>query len=127
MVSGMMPNVRCLVEASGIEAVGGLGGGLYYAPGPFRTPRKPADPGRTDRSDADFHGDVNFALQLSEKSRSFPKRILMRCCSGTARPILVPEHRPNPRSAPLEPLFRQFLCEVRIVPVHSLATKKRFS
>jgi hypothetical protein len=33
----MTLNVRGLFEASGIEAVGGLGGGLYYAPGPFRT------------------------------------------------------------------------------------------
>jgi hypothetical protein len=55
-------NVRWLVESSGIEDVGDLGGGLYYAPGPVRTPREPADPGRTDRPDADFHDDVNFAL-----------------------------------------------------------------
>ena len=58
----MTLNVRCFLESSGIEDVGDLGGGLYYAPGPFRTPREPADPSRSDRPDADFHGDVNFAL-----------------------------------------------------------------
>jgi hypothetical protein len=57
----MTLNVRCFLESSRIKDVGDLGGGLYYAPGPFRTPREPAEPGRTDRRDADFHGDVNFA------------------------------------------------------------------
>ena len=61
----MTLNVRWFLESSRIEDVGDLGGGLYYAPGPFRTPREPADPGRTDRSDArTFHGDVNFALTV---------------------------------------------------------------
>jgi hypothetical protein len=58
----MTLNVRCFLESSRIEDVGDLGGGLYYAPGQFRTPREPADPGLSYRPDADFHGDVNFAL-----------------------------------------------------------------
>jgi len=48
----MTLNVRCFLESSRIEDVGDLGGGLYYAPGPERTPREPADLGRTNRSDA---------------------------------------------------------------------------
>jgi hypothetical protein len=68
----MTLNVRWFLESSGIEDVGDLGGGLYYAPGPFRTPSEPADPGRTDRPDADFHGDVNFAQTAFPEVRGVP-------------------------------------------------------
>src|SRR5215212_9619400 len=60
----MTLNVRWFLESSRIEDVGDLGGGLYYAPGPFRTPRErargswPNGPVRC----SDFHGDVNFAF-----------------------------------------------------------------